>query len=343
MRAIARAAYKHGAKFVDANYFDLYVKRERLLHAARHARLRPLLVLAAAARDRRAALRADRPERHDAPARARRRRRAARGARPAAVPARGRARSSTTARRTGRRSPARRAGGPSSCFPTSIPRPPRTSCGSRCSTCCGWTSRDPIAAWQVRADTLVEVAGRLTERRFDALHFEGPGTDLTVGLLPSSSWMAARFYTIDGIVHMPNLPSEEVFTTPDPTASTAPSARRSRRELNGSIIRGLEVRFENGRAVHFDAERTGTCSRATPSATRARAGSARWRCRRRGPHRPARHGLLRHAARRERGEPHRARLGVHVHGRRRGRPGPPNQSEIHVDFMIGSDDVRSPA
>ena len=75
---------------------------------------------------------------------------------------------------------------------------------------------DPIAAWSARADALVSTAERLSERRFDALHYEGPGTDLTIGLLPSSGWRAARFQTVDGIEHMPNLPTEEVFTTPDP-------------------------------------------------------------------------------------------------------------------------------
>ena len=81
---------------------------------------------------------------------------------------------------------------------------------------------DPIAAWRARADTLVARAERLTERRFDALHYEGPGTDLTIGLLPSSGWRAARFQTVDGIEHMPNLPTEEVFTTPDPERTRAP-------------------------------------------------------------------------------------------------------------------------
>ena len=76
---------------------------------------------------------------------------------------------------------------------------------------------DPVAAWRARADTLVAVAAALTERRFDALHYEGPGTDLTVGLLPGARWQAARFETVDGIEHMPNLPTEEVFTSPDPT------------------------------------------------------------------------------------------------------------------------------
>src|SRR5262245_35451464 len=52
---------------------------------------------------------------------------------------------------------------------------------------------DPVAAWRTRADRLVEMAGKLTERRFDALHYTGPGTDFTVGLFQGAVWQAARF------------------------------------------------------------------------------------------------------------------------------------------------------
>jgi aminopeptidase len=113
---------------------------------------------------------------------------------------------------------------------------------------------DPVAAWKARADTLVDVAARLTERRFDALHYTGPDTDLTVGLLPAASWQAARFVTADGIPHMPNLPTEEVFTSPDPlrvdghVASSKPLVL-----IDGTVVRDMRVRFEGGRVVELDA------------------------------------------------------------------------------------------
>ena len=113
---------------------------------------------------------------------------------------------------------------------------------------------DPVAAWRERADTLVSVAERLTERNFDALHYEGPGTDLTVGLLPGTQWQAARFETADGIPHMPNLPTEEVFTSPDPervdghVASSKPLVL-----VDGTVVRDMAVRFEGGRAVELTA------------------------------------------------------------------------------------------
>ncbi len=119
---------------------------------------------------------------------------------------------------------------------------------------CRLDEPDPGAAWAERADALAAVAGQLNERRFDALHFEGPGTDLTVGLLSSSTFLAARDETVDGIAFMANLPTEEVFVTPDP--ERAEGHVRSTTPLvlgDGTIIRGLEVRFEGGRAVAIDA------------------------------------------------------------------------------------------
>lgn len=112
---------------------------------------------------------------------------------------------------------------------------------------------DPVGVWSRRADTLIGVASRLTERGFDALHYTGPGTDLTVGLLPGATWMAARFETAGGITHMPNLPTEEVFTSPDPTrveghvTSSKPLVL-----IDGTVVRDLRVRFEGGRAVRLD-------------------------------------------------------------------------------------------
>jgi aminopeptidase len=120
---------------------------------------------------------------------------------------------------------------------------------------CRLDEPDPVAAGDERADALTAAAARLNERRFDALQFEGPGTDLTVGLLPTSVFHGARDETVDGIVHLANLPTEEVYATPDP--ARAEGVVRSTKPLvlsDGTIIRGLEIRFESGRAVAIDAE-----------------------------------------------------------------------------------------
>lgn len=123
---------------------------------------------------------------------------------------------------------------------------------------CRLDEPDPVAAWESRAATLRDRAEKLTAAGFDALHFEGEGTDFTVGLFPSSIWVTAGDTTVDGIRHWANLPSEEVFTTPDP--ERAEGVVRSTRPLvleDGTIIRGLWVRFEGGRAVEIEAEEGG--------------------------------------------------------------------------------------
>jgi len=114
---------------------------------------------------------------------------------------------------------------------------------------------DPAAAWEERISLLKTSSERLNDRRFDAIELNGPGTDLTVGLLPSSHWQAGDFETRFGIRHLPNLPTEEVFTAPDPlradghVTSTKPHVLK-----DGTIVRGLRMRFEGGRAVDIDAD-----------------------------------------------------------------------------------------
>jgi aminopeptidase len=120
---------------------------------------------------------------------------------------------------------------------------------------CRMDEPDPIEAWRGRADFLADVAVRLTERRFDALRYRGPGTDLTAGLLPSGRFQSARFTTADGLVHMPNIPSEEVFTTPDPARADGHVTSTKPLVLgDGTVVRGLCVRFEGGRAVEITAD-----------------------------------------------------------------------------------------
>jgi aminopeptidase len=112
---------------------------------------------------------------------------------------------------------------------------------------------DPVAAWREHIARLNERAAMLNERRFDAIRFHGPGTDLVVGLLPRSRWNAADDVTVFGQRYVPNLPTEEVFTTPDPLR--AEGVVRSTRPLaiDGTIVRDLEVRFATGRIVEVKA------------------------------------------------------------------------------------------
>ncbi|HTU31353.1 MAG TPA: aminopeptidase [Solirubrobacteraceae bacterium] len=119
---------------------------------------------------------------------------------------------------------------------------------------CRLDEPDPSAAWKRRFDELTRVAAALTGRRFDAIHLEGPGTDLRVGLLPSSHWIAASMETVDGIIHHANLPSEEVFTTPDPERVDGNVTATKPLFTSGTTVSGLRVTFEGGRAVSVDAD-----------------------------------------------------------------------------------------
>jgi aminopeptidase len=113
---------------------------------------------------------------------------------------------------------------------------------------------DPIAAWRERAATLRASADALTERSFDALHYAGPGTDFTVGLLPGSRWLAATLETVDGIEHMANIPTEEVFTSPDPQRLEGHvSASKPLVLIDGTVVKDLRMRFADGRVVDVQA------------------------------------------------------------------------------------------
>ncbi len=119
---------------------------------------------------------------------------------------------------------------------------------------CRLDEPDPVAAWESRLAALGQATAALNDRRFDALHFEGPGTDLTVGLLPSSRWESGRSMTVDGIVHLPNLPTEETFTAPDPERVDGIVRATMPFFAADVVVRGLELRFEGGRVAELQAE-----------------------------------------------------------------------------------------
>jgi aminopeptidase len=112
---------------------------------------------------------------------------------------------------------------------------------------------DPVAEWRAHIARLDSLASALTERRFDSLRYRGPGTDFTVGLLPSGRWGSPKFETAYGQPHVPNLPTEEVFTSPD--KRRAEGRLRSTRplQIGGTLIRDLEVELREGRIVKVDA------------------------------------------------------------------------------------------
>lgn len=112
---------------------------------------------------------------------------------------------------------------------------------------------DPVAAWHARGAEIRSVRSRLDDAQLDAVRFVGPGTDLTVGLLPSSSWRGGGSVRKDGLEHFSNLPTEEVFTTPDPERTEGVVTATRPLQRYGSFIEGIRVEFRGGRAVRIDA------------------------------------------------------------------------------------------
>ena len=254
-RALAASAYRHGATYVDVSYSDPWVRRARIEHGSDGA----LETVPSWIGERILALGEQRCARI-----------ALTG--PTAPrlledldPARVGADRSTTLREAGKVlndqttnwtiAPCPTPGWAAQVHPQLPPDQALARLWQQIVHVCRLDEDDPVAAWRERMETLGGATERLTAARFDALRFEGPGTNLTVGLLPSSRWLSASFATRDGIPHVPNLPSEEVFTTPDPERVDGVVRATKPLQLAGATIEGLTVRFEGGRAVQIDADR----------------------------------------------------------------------------------------
>ena len=114
---------------------------------------------------------------------------------------------------------------------------------------------DPVGAWAEHNKTLAAKSKWLNGHNFAALHFNGPGTDLTIGLADNHEWMGGAAKAKNGIVCKPNIPTEEVFTTPH--ATKVEGYVRSSKPLShqGTLIDNIEARFEGGRIVEAKASK----------------------------------------------------------------------------------------
>lgn len=114
---------------------------------------------------------------------------------------------------------------------------------------------DPAAAWELHDRELKRRAGHMNAARYDRIRFAGPGTDLTVGMRPNRRFLGGRGVAKDGRAFFANLPTEEIFSTPD-AARTSGTVRCTRPvEVMGTNVEGAWFRFENGAAVEFGAEK----------------------------------------------------------------------------------------
>lgn len=114
---------------------------------------------------------------------------------------------------------------------------------------------DPVSAWKAHDANLHARADWLTEKQYSALHFRGPGTDLRVGLSDGHLWLGGGSKAKNGLYGIPNMPTEEVFTTPHKdrvegrVTSTKPLSHQ------GTLIEGISVRFEAGKIVEAHASK----------------------------------------------------------------------------------------
>ncbi len=113
---------------------------------------------------------------------------------------------------------------------------------------------DPVAAWREHMSRLDSRAKSLNELHLDALRYRGPGTELEVGLLERTRFCSALFHTSAGRPYTANLPTEEVFATPDARRAEGVVTSTKPLALLGEIVQGLQVTFEAGRIVDIQAD-----------------------------------------------------------------------------------------
>jgi aminopeptidase len=114
---------------------------------------------------------------------------------------------------------------------------------------------DPTAAWSDHCSKLETHASLLNDRRFSALRFFGPGTDLKVGLADDHLWVAARLKAENGAICIPNMPTEEVFTMPHRDRVDGYVRSTKPLSLRGTVVEGIEVQFAAGRVVSAKASK----------------------------------------------------------------------------------------
>jgi aminopeptidase len=112
---------------------------------------------------------------------------------------------------------------------------------------------DPVAAWQERSAELAARGRALDALDLTELRYHGPGTDLTVGLLPDTRWTGGGGTDPDGFAFLPNIPTEEVFTSPDRHRADGTISLTKPVIVNGQVVDGLRVTFSGGRIAEVSA------------------------------------------------------------------------------------------
>ena len=120
---------------------------------------------------------------------------------------------------------------------------------------------DPVAAWRKHIDDLAARADYLNERHYAALRYKGPGTELAVGLPSAHVWVSGNTISRSGIQFTANLPTEEVFTIPHKDCVDGTVRSSKPLSYGGTLIEGFSLRFSEGRVVDVEAARGETVLR----------------------------------------------------------------------------------
>lgn len=114
---------------------------------------------------------------------------------------------------------------------------------------------DPVASWQTHVQNLERRVQQLNAKRYAALHFRGPDTDLRVGLAEGHLWAGGAGRAQNGAKCIPNMPTEEVFTTPHRERVDGWVRSTKPLSLHGNLLEGIRVRFEQGQVVEAHADK----------------------------------------------------------------------------------------
>jgi len=117
------------------------------------------------------------------------------------------------------------------------------------------TLPDPVAAWVEHIKNLRKRGDYLQAKKYSALHYHGPGTDLTLGLPHGHKWISAQAMAENGVIFTANMPTEEVFTLPDRHRADGTVAATFPLSYGGSLIEDFSVTFENGHIVKVHAKK----------------------------------------------------------------------------------------
>ncbi|WP_221563534.1 aminopeptidase [Alkalihalobacillus sp. TS-13] len=113
---------------------------------------------------------------------------------------------------------------------------------------------DPVAAWEEHGKALSEKVDYLNEKRFKTLHYKSEGTDLTIDLHPEHLWIGGGHESTFNTSYIPNLPTEEVFTTPHKNGVNGTVSSKKPLSAMGNLINNFSLTFEDGKVIDFNAE-----------------------------------------------------------------------------------------